>query len=641
MKKIFYYAAIALFTSAMGLTSCQNEDDLTHSGTDGKEVHVTVNVTREGFDNVGTRTSLKENEGDLLCTWSMGDQLLVTNTSGQKLGTLQITEGIGENKATFDGVLVGLKDGSQTLNFFYLGTKADIESIKSSTFDVDFSGKEGTLESLSDHDILSSSIEVNVDNGAFYVEDLELKRNFAFGHFELQFSDGATIRGTEEVKISGENFKSSVTVDLTNATYTSGEGNVIVKGKGNDFYIMLVPTQDVTLGFSVTIGEVEYAGSLIRSIINASDFYRDGTDNSNGVPVKMEKVGGEEPENPDNPGNLDNWGGDVDYPILEKGSFTNIGTSGNAWCSNAQSFQDFGFAAPVEYAYNAIKKGYLTSNSYTNDIEAKYFQWGRWLGFPMNVVYAQVTMTSYTPVGTVAYPRGIDKWDTKLGYCWDMDDRATYAYSSAFRTSNNMEKQQAVNSSSIDLVGDYDYLKSSLHDLSWEERSGNPCPDGYRIPTAEELSQFAPSKPFSGSYAEIKEINGTNYAMKWTVVDDTHVTVSSVQTSKTEITASDEIFNGAKALTFEADGMLYSNNNNIVWATKSDGGNKTSGYWSSTSAVLSGDYKGGMALMVRIKDGICTIKMEVVEYTAGLCIIPIKDATAKATSIKPWFPLGY
>lgn len=287
MKKIFYYAAIALFTSAMGLTSCQNEDDLTHSGTDGKEVHVTVNVTREGFDNVGTRTSLKENEGDLLCTWSMGDQLLVTNTSGQKLGTLQITEGIGENKATFDGVLVGLKDGSQTLNFFYLGTKADIESIKSSTFDVDFSGKEGTLESLSDHDILSSSIEVNVDNGAFYVEDLELKRNFAFGHFELQFSDGATIRGTEEVKISGENFKSSVTVDLTNATYTSGEGNVIVKGKGNDFYIMLVPTQDVTLGFSVTIGEVEYAGSLIRSIINASDFYRDGTDNNNGVPVKM------------------------------------------------------------------------------------------------------------------------------------------------------------------------------------------------------------------------------------------------------------------------------------------------------------------------------------------------------------------
>lgn len=109
-----------------------------------------------------------------------------------------------------------------------------------------------------------------------------------------------------------------MTVDLTNATYTSGEGNVIVKGKGNDFYIMLVPTQDVTLGFSVTIGEVEYAGSLIRSIINASDFYRDGTDNSNGVPVKMEKVGGEEPENPDNPGNLDNWGGDVDYPILEK-----------------------------------------------------------------------------------------------------------------------------------------------------------------------------------------------------------------------------------------------------------------------------------------------------------------------------------
>lgn len=87
--------------------------------------------------------------------------------------------------------------------------------------------------------------------------------------------------------------------------------------------------------------------------------------------------------------------------------------------------------------------------------------------------------------------------------------------------------------------------------------------------------------------------------------------------------------------------MLYSENNNAVWDTSFDGENKTDGYWSSTSAVLSGDYKGGMTLMVRIKDDTCTIKMEVVEYTAELCIIPIKDATAKATSIKPWFPLGY
>ena len=123
-------------------------------------------------------------------------------------------------------------------------------------------------------------------------------------------------------------------------------------------------------------------------------------------------------------------------------------------------------------------------------------------------------------------------------------------------------------------------------------------------------------------------------------MDATHVSVTSVYTTKTEVSASDPIFIDAKAITLEANGMLYSQSSDAYFATSFNGGEKTSGYWTSTVGSLDG-HKAGRALMVRIKSGTCSIKMEDVEYTAGLCIMPIKDESAKATAIKPWFPLGY
>ena len=615
----------------MTMISCsENERDSFVSN--GKETHMTVYATRDGMETE-TRATLNEVNGNLNCSWEEGDKLFVTNTNGGVLGQLNL---VNKEEGKFEGSLIGLNEDKMALNYFYLGSGTNLEAA-SGSYNVNIASQDGTMASLTKSDVLSAQAEVVIIDGNAYVTGaLTLKRYFSFGHFTLKFPEGVSMNG-ESIAITGANLMTQASVSLADRSL-SGQtaGTITVTGTNGDFYINLIPASGVAPTFKVTIGNTEYEGTLNARDIAAGIYLRDS---GVGVPIEMAETKSE--EDPSNPGNINNWGDDVDYPSVISGSFAKIGNSADAWCSNERSFQDFGFAAPVEYKSNAIKSGILTSASYTNGSEAKYFQWGRWLGFPQYAANAKVTMLSYAYSGTIAPPRGINlNTDYQLYYCWDMNSRPSYAYSSAWK-SNGMKKEQAVNSSIIYLVGDYDYLSSSLQDLSWEERSGNPCPDGYRIPTEEELSVFVPSTSFSNSsHAEIKEINGSKYAMKWTVVDATHVSITSVYTSKSEVSVSDPIFNDAKTITLEANGMLYYQGNDAYFATSFNNGEKTSGYWTSTVGSLDG-HKAGRALMIRIKNGTCSIVMEDVEYTAGLCIMPIKDAAAKATAIKPWLPLGY
>lgn len=626
-KNIFVYAASLLL---LGLGACSEEQEFAPQN-DGT-VKMTVYASKGDAE---TRSILSEENGNLNCAWTDGDQLLVTDVNGGTKGILELTD---VNAGKFEGTLMlGVTEGKVTLRYFYLGNGVDPTNV-SQKCDYDIAAQDGTIESLSKNDALSTQAEIAViDGGAYPDGTLQLERHFSFAHFTLKLPEGVTLNG-EPVTISGENLLTKATLGLADRAISDKTAGTITVNPGKDnFYVNLIPATSVTPVFKVTINGKEYEGSLRTRDITAGKFIRRNDNENTGVIVDMTEP--QPDEDPSNPGNTDNWGGDVNYPEITYGSFQKIGPSSEAWCSNEKAFQDFGFAAPVEYEYNAIKNGILTSASYTNGTEAKYFQWGRWLGFPQYVVNAEVNMLAYGHNGTIAPPRGINfNSHYQLYYCWDMDSRPSYAYSSAWV--NGMKKQQAVNSSIIYLVDDYDYLESSLADLSWEERSGNPCPDGYRIPTEEELSVFAPSKSFSGSYVEIKNINGSRYAVKWTVTDETHVTITSVYTTKTDVSTSDPIFNNAKAISLEANGMLYSQGGYAYFATSFNGGEKTSGYWTSTVGSLDG-HKAGRALMVRIKSGTCSIVMEDVEYTAGLCILPIKDEIAKATAIKPWFPLGY
>lgn len=633
---------IAVSGLSMALAGCQSEEQL--AGPQGRDVLMTVSISKENVSD-NTRTALSEEGGSLNCVWSNGDMVLVTDANGAKKGVLTILEGqAGNPTAQFAGSLSGLANGETDLNFLYLGTDEKNPAKVTNPYLMDHSSPAGTIESLSGKDLLTSTQKVSVADGIAYTEDMGLSRKVAFAHFELIFPDGVNYNN-EIVSISGEGLNNTLSLDLSNSM-TYAQGGMTIDKK--DFYITMLPGNVSSLTFTVEVGDLYFKGVLGAHEWKAGEFVRKS--NGVGVPVKMVET---EPE-PENPGDINNWGGEVGYPELVRVPFDRRPSS-EGWAENTRvNFEDFGFTPWFEYKYNAIKGSYLSSATYGDGAEAKYFQWGRWMGFPSSVVYATVNMTGYAADFRYAkYPRGINpNQQIQLYYCWPMEDgmdsRPTYAYSSQV---SRWTPQIAVNSSiifGVNTSGNQDYLpKYNKADDTWEGRSGNPCPDKYRVPTKDELSVFVPEgEVFEGSHAEVKTVNGKKFAMRWTL-SGTSVNIVSVETSKNEVSVNDPIFEGVEGITLEACGMIYgkapqiSDPGGAMFGT-SFGGIKQGGYWSSTSGSLpeNAGY-GAWALMVYVKGNTCQLSMEVAERSLGICIIPFKDRKAKSTAIRPYYPLGY
>ena len=170
----------------------------------------------------------------------------------------------------------------------------------------------------------------------------------------------------------------------------------------------------------------------------------------------------------------------------------------------------------ITYTNNGIKNGLLTSNDDYNYVY--YYQWGRWLGFP-----SSCERTHFNSGGSADgyYPdesqnlKGVNKYNLDLGYVFDSGLMVSYGTcwmgnnSWTVERSNNCSiifgKVYSLGTSSLDYVG-------ANEENTWEGRCGNPCPDGYRIPTATELEALIPSEgEINGSLAEIKEIDGIRY----------------------------------------------------------------------------------------------------------------------------------
>lgn len=631
---------IAVSGLSMALAGCQSEEQLA-GNVEGKSLPVEVTVT---VPTEETRTSLTELNGNLVWEWQEGDQLLVTSASGANVGTLTVKD-IKENNpasATFTGNINGLAAGKQSLTFHYLG-KGQSPAAHRNNYAMSIAEQSGDKNDLVKYDVLSTTLAVDVNANYINIPDFSMSHYFAAGHFTLHFSDDRTLSG-ETVTVSGDNLYNTANIDLGKTGFTSTAGDIVVTNGTGDFYINLIPGNSVQMNFSVVTEDgIEWTGSFPNVFnIEATRFYRSSA-TLGGLVIEMK------PDmDPSNPGNMGNWGGEVPYPGLKEYPLSKIGLSKDAWTHNFYTDvdEDFGYAAPLEYAYNAIKGNHLTSNSWTDGGEAKYFQWGRWLGFPMNVVYAQVNGGfgfAWQAESMVRYARGTNaNKHYQLYYCWDMDSRHCYAYC----TDTNWGKQQAINSSIIFGVNQNDYL-STNENCKWEDRSGNPCPDGFRLPSMDEMEVFVPSaESISGTYAEVKNVDGVKFAVKWTV-SATSVYVQSVKTNKTTVKANDPIFENAKGVTLIANGMLYCDYPNSIsdspsakFATSFDGGWKTGGYWTSDSHAWADGGYAGVALMIRIKNGVCKMGLETVERTAGLCVMPFRDASKKATPLRPWFPLG-
>ena len=601
-------------------------------------VKVTVHATRG--DNT-TRSVLSEKGGDLSCAWQTGDQLIVTNTDGGKLGVLALTD-----KATgkFEGSLVGLTEGRMNLNYFFLGTGVDGEKVSQNhTFDL--SSQDGKLESLGKYDALSASAEITVIKGKTYVnENLQLGRHFAFAHFTLTFPEDVTTTGGSftmmtDVTVTITGLDTKATLGFTDRALSEvTAGTVTVNGTVGDIYVNIIPGKDVSPTFKATVNGKEYEGSLRPRDIAAGVYLRKA--DRQGVPVQMAEV---KTEDPSNPGNTDHWGGEDEDPTYENSGkgYARV-SEADGWTVNFDMYNNGGFCTPITYSSNGIFNNLLTSNAG----RAFFFQWGRWLGFPTICAHTHFNSDgsadgNYPSQAQFLY--GVNAFDQRLGYTWDSGLKVSYGTCWMGNTdwtpgrANNCSimfgKVYRLGTEPLDYVG-------ANEDCKWEDRSGNPCPDGYRIPTAAELQAMIPTSGIvEGSLAEIKEIDGIRYAMRWRMLKDgkyNYIEIKSIKTTASSVAVDDPAFDGVRAIRLYAYG--YMNNR-----AKLIGENSIGLYWSNESGLneIDGtDGLGGKALRIDLKEG--EAKMSIVTYprSYGGTILPIKDASAKATPLTPWLPLS-
>ena len=151
---------------AAGFSGCTNDVEMPVDSKGTQTVMMTVDVSRSADD---TRSSLSQVDDDLACVWTEDDKLLVTSTDGSRLGVLTIKSINSEDrsKATFSGKLENVADGKNvTVNYIYLGNKGDYTTVPTNNvYAADYSKQNGTIESLSDHDIMTKQAQAIIENG--------------------------------------------------------------------------------------------------------------------------------------------------------------------------------------------------------------------------------------------------------------------------------------------------------------------------------------------------------------------------------------------------------------------------------------------------------------------------------------------
>lgn len=637
---IFYKSSLALVLVATGLTSCSNEE--TPATMDaGQSVHMTVTVSRENMGQ--TRTEFSENNGNLDCRWNKDDILIVTDENGINKGNLTVKElKDGGVNAVFDGEIKGIVGNKAKLNYYYIGTKTEYKTDENKVYTADYSVQDGNFTSLPEKDLLSATAEIVISGGQSFVDNMELSRRISFAHFNLQFADGTTLSPDATVTVSGEGLNNAISIDTKNreASYTAG--SVTITPAVADLYMVLLPsTKGFDLTFTVTDGDKAYNGTCkVNNPIGEGKYYRkdlqDGT--YAGLPVLMEPK--KEEEQPNNPGNTGSWGGpDTDMNFV-RGNVTWT-TDEDGWLVNCRNAAHTGgFGTYVTYKNNAIQNGLLSSKGTT----AYFFQWGRWLGYPSttNRTCFQNGNAYGNYPNSSQYLPGVETYNMSLGYVGDTG--LVPSYCAAYMGGNSFTREKALNWSILfgmvsSLISHGDYIAAN-EECNWEDRCGNPCPDGYRIPTASELEALIPESvdEINGKHAEIKVVDGVAYAMRWEVINSgsvPYLEIKSIKSNLRQVEFENPIFDNATPIRFAAYGYL-DNEGDL------QGRGSIGVYWSNESGkntINNTTGNGGKYLEIDFNKNTAVMGIGVALRSFGAPIVSIKDEQAKSSTLTPLFPV--
>lgn len=510
---------------AAGMWSCGSDESAVSEPTydGGRNVHITVTASREG--NADTRTALSPDDaGNLACTWTEGDKLLVTDAQGSALGVLEMLDYDASNpsdKAVFDGDLTGVtvSEGTASLNFLYLGTEwsrsENPESVgKTVTFD--YSTQNGTLTSLTDKDLLTAkSIPVSiVEKGdkqhAYSSTEIEMSRLISFAKFKLESNKAGEITevanaSDKNIEIYGENLTNKVSINLGTLTPDySSKGNITISGIDNgEFYMVLPPNareeeaapakfdlcfwvnQDQTKSYAAVypIGENRENG-----LIASGKYYRKGgvADDANALTPK-----------------------DTDYELIDQARNPLL-----KW-------------AEGDLVYDKNTKKSSVASSYTT--QGSLYQWGRNVGF---IDYEDALGEKIGPISGYSfmpYYTYRNNYNTATGVLGNGNDHISFYY-------KDLTGDYGIDDTDYYYMnpnGDDYWVGSAFGDggSTWQERarkcgySSNICPNGYRLPKEEDYLEIIPVDKVVGSTSlasclDISEIKQNakgdiTYAIHW------------------------------------------------------------------------------------------------------------------------------
>lgn len=250
-----------------GMTSCSNEDMVAVQETANKRT-VTVKIKASLED--ATRAILVPNEENGLKTlkfeWELNDRIkVVDKKNNEYVGYLKVSH-IDETTPSiceFEGSLT-LPVGNVSLGFYYLGENINMswdDQYKVNNTYIDFSNQTGALD-FSDTDVMIASgdftdKQVNENE----MGTLNFKRYFAHGRFVLKYNDEEIDVKGKTVTISANTgtFYNGTALDFAKAEYEPIEGTINVNipedAKANSFYVSLVPSESVSLKFTVDMGD--------------------------------------------------------------------------------------------------------------------------------------------------------------------------------------------------------------------------------------------------------------------------------------------------------------------------------------------------------------------------------------------------
>lgn len=582
-------------TTVVVLAGCSGDEFSRPAGSSREAVAVTLTVSRPGDSS--TRTILDDREdGGLSSLWRTGDHLLVVNADGSKTWELTLEKGAGESRGVFSGTVDGVTEGAK-YRVWYLGDSnngADpytgvytyedncLECVLGSTANL-----QGLKDDLVRADLLTAEIELTVgdDSKARSKNEVEMQPQLAMAHFTLTglpegLADDADARLTVSNIVNGKKQTNVAYYIAMNSAEWRGprsntdggftiDNRVFGQGSSNttaEVYLALFP-DDYKLTFELTSGNGDTYGYTFPTAtqVEAGRYYAAATGQTgeiscSGIQVPMTEDGGEVPdysdyenEDPNNPlhkfaktnltregdetntfadandnGALYQWGRNHGY-VDTKGIYENSTMiDGSPWPVNLQ-FSNF-IDAMGSMSYDSENRSYGIMDYFVYSATGQYNNCNITCGTAMH------HSDSFYFDEPSFYSSVEDIKSHKDRYFMDgTPGEKIRGYGSYYFGMDELDNKA-------------DYWVSSFGEggSTWSARAQkcgydnpNPCPVGWRLPTAAEMREIAPegsgldesngflSTMLSG-YSELRETSkGIRYAIRW-LYDSDAITIEAV-----------------------------------------------------------------------------------------------------------------